>query len=108
MTDAVFAALADPTRRRVIETLAARPSATATALAAELPITRQAVAKHLGALRAAELVSVERLGREVHYRLDPRPLNDATEWIERVGAEWDARLDDLERLIQSRRDRGST
>jgi DNA-binding transcriptional ArsR family regulator len=102
VTDAVFSALADPTRRRVIESLASRPSATATSLAAELPITRQAVAKHLGALRAAELVSVERLGREVHYRLDPRPLDDAAHWIERVGAEWDTRLDDLKRLVESR------
>jgi DNA-binding transcriptional ArsR family regulator len=102
LTDAVFSALADPTRRQVIETLASRPSATATSLAAELPITRQAVAKHLGALRAAELVSVERLGREVHYRLDPRPLNDAASWIERVGEEWDTRLDDLKRLVESR------
>jgi DNA-binding transcriptional ArsR family regulator len=102
LTNAVFSALADPTRRRVIETLASRPSATATSLAAELPITRQAVAKHLGALRAAELVSVERLGREVHYRLDPRPLNDAAGWIEHIGAEWDARLDDLKRLVESR------
>jgi DNA-binding transcriptional ArsR family regulator len=102
VTDAVFTALADPTRRRVIESLASRDSATATALAAELPITRQAVAKHLGALRAAELVSVERLGREVHYRLDPRPLSDAASWIERVGAEWDSRLDDLKRLVESR------
>ena len=102
MTDAVFSALADPTRRQVIETLASRQSATATSLAAELPITRQAVAKHLGALRAAELVSVERLGREVHYRLEPRPLGEAARWIERVGAEWDARLDHLKRLVESR------
>jgi DNA-binding transcriptional ArsR family regulator len=101
MTDAVFSALADPTRRQVIESLASRQSATATSLAAELPITRQAVAKHLGALRAAELVSVERLGREVHYRLDPRPLGDAARWMERVGAEWDTRLDDLKRLVES-------
>ena len=86
MADAVFTALADPTRRRVIESLASRESATATSLAADLPISRQAVAKHLGALRAAELVSVERLGREVHYRLDPRPLNEAASWIESLDA----------------------
>ena len=90
--DAVFQALADPSRRFVIETLAGRGSATATELAAELPVTRQAVAKHLGTLRAAELVEPTRSGREIRYRLRPEPLGDALDWMERVGADWDARL----------------
>jgi ArsR family transcriptional regulator, cadmium/lead-responsive transcriptional repressor len=103
VSDAVFAALADPTRRRVIESLASGETATATGLARELPISRQAVAKHLAALRAAELVSVDRVGRETRYRLQPRPLADAAGWIARVGGEWDSRLGDLERLLAGRK-----
>ncbi|MDX6637898.1 MAG: hypothetical protein QOJ01_1409 [Solirubrobacterales bacterium] len=100
--DAVFAALADPTRRSLLERLSARPSTTATALAAELPITRQAVAKHLALLRGARLVNAERVGRETRYRLDARPLDDAARWIAQVGAEWDGRLAELNRLLSAR------
>ncbi len=97
--DAVFAALADPTRRHLIEALAGSP-ASATRLAADLPISRQAVAKHLAGLRAAQLVQVERSGREALYSLDPRPLGDAADWIERVGSEWDGRLAHLRRALE--------
>ena len=90
--DAVFQALADPHRRFVLETLAGRGSATATELAAALPVTRQAVAKHLGTLRAAELVEPTRTGRETRYRLRTEPLGDALDWMEQVGAQWDERL----------------
>jgi ArsR family transcriptional regulator, cadmium/lead-responsive transcriptional repressor len=100
--DAVFAALADPTRRRVVETLAAGSTVTASALAAELPISRQAVAKHLAQLRRVRLVRTERIGRETRYRLDAAPLTDAAEWIARVGSEWDERLEGLRRLLDSR------
>lgn len=97
--DAVFAALADPTRRSLIETLAVRP-ASATRLAGDLPITRQAVAKHLTGLRLAGIVTVERVGRESLYSLDPEPLGEAAEWITRVGDEWDSRLAKLERALE--------
>jgi DNA-binding transcriptional ArsR family regulator len=96
--DAVFTALADPTRRQMVERLAGG-SATATGLARELPITRQAVAKHLALLRGARLVSSARVGRETRYTLEPRPLSDAARWIARVGGEWDERLGALERLL---------
>jgi DNA-binding transcriptional ArsR family regulator len=99
--DAVFAALADPTRRRMIETLAARGTATATGLARELPITRQAVAKHLAALKRARLVRAARAGREIRYSLDAEPLAGVSEWVELVGAEWDARLGRLRRTLNS-------
>jgi DNA-binding transcriptional ArsR family regulator len=96
----VFDALGDPTRRHLVETLAER-EATATELAAELPVTRQAVAKHLTALREAGLVESRRSGRETLYRLEPAPLNRAAAWIAQVGGAWDARLgrlrDHLER-----------
>ncbi len=96
----VFAALADPTRRRLVETLAARGSASATALAAELPISRQAVAKHLGALGGAGLVRSRRAGRETLYELQPQPLGEAAEWIARIGDEWEDRLARLKRLVE--------
>jgi DNA-binding transcriptional ArsR family regulator len=99
---AVFAALADPTRRHLIEALAAGGSATATGLAAELPISRQAVAKHLGLLGRAGLVSSHRRGRESRFELEPAPLTEAAAWIGAIGAEWDGRLSDLERLLADR------
>lgn len=100
--DAVFAALADPTRRRMVETLARGSTVTASTLAAELPISRQGVAKHLAALRRARLVRARRVGRETRYSLDAEPLGDAARWIAAVGAEWDERLDELRRLLDSR------
>jgi DNA-binding transcriptional ArsR family regulator len=98
---AVFSALADPTRRRLVETLARRP-ATPTSLAAELPMTRQAVSKHLRALGEAGLVSVSRSGRETRYELTPQALGQATSWLAAVGAEWDERLSHLEHTLRDR------
>ncbi len=98
--DAIFTALGDERRREVVELLAVRGSATATELAAELPVTRQAVAKHLASLDDAGLVSMTRSGREARYRLTPEPLADAVGWIERVGARWDARLEALQRHLE--------
>src|SRR6476659_8830204 len=97
--DAVFAALADPTRRRLVERLAGGGTVTASALAGELPISRQAIAKHLGALRRARLVRSKRVGREPRYALDPAALADAASWIASVGAEWDERLASLDALL---------
>jgi DNA-binding transcriptional ArsR family regulator len=95
----VFAALADPTRRRVMLSLSERGPATATRLARDLPVTRQAVAKHLAALQEAGLVAGERVGREHRYRLTPAPLADAVSWMASVGARWDERLDRLRSLV---------
>jgi DNA-binding transcriptional ArsR family regulator len=88
----VFAALSDPNRRYLLDAIASRGDATATELAAELPVTRQAVAKHLTALADAGLVSSSRRGRETRYRLTPEPLTGAMEWMAAVGARWDERL----------------
>jgi DNA-binding transcriptional ArsR family regulator len=88
----VFDALADPNRRYVLEALAQRDTATATELAAEMPVTRQAVAKHLAALNEAGLVESRREGRETRYELTPGPLGAAMDWMAGVGALWDARL----------------
>jgi ArsR family transcriptional regulator, cadmium/lead-responsive transcriptional repressor len=97
--EAVFDALADPTRRRLLSMLGEREAATATELAAELPVTRQAVAKHLAALTEVELVEATRSGREVRYRLTPAPLSGAMAWMAAVGGRWDRRLADLGRQL---------
>ena len=91
-TGRVFDALADPNRRYVVEALAERETATATELAAELPVTRQAVAKHLVALNQAGLVESRRKGRETRYELTPGPLAAAMDWMASVGGQWDGRL----------------
>jgi DNA-binding transcriptional ArsR family regulator len=92
---AVFAALADPTRRAMLRTLRAEPEATASRLAGELPMTRQAVSKHLGALARAGLVQARREGRETRYTLTPAPLAEAMEWMADAGGFWDRRLERL-------------
>lgn len=94
---AVFGALADATRREVLRSLAEQPGLTASHLAGELPMTRQAVAKHLAALAGAGLVQSRREGRETRYTLTPAPLAGAMEWMAAVGAQWDERLERLER-----------
>jgi ArsR family transcriptional regulator, cadmium/lead-responsive transcriptional repressor len=91
----VFTALADPTRRQVVQSMAGRTTVTASALARDLPVTRQAIAKHLALLHEAGLVQAERRGRETHYRLTPAPLTDAAAWMAAVGAQWDDRLEAL-------------
>ncbi len=90
--DAVFDALGDPGRRALVATVAERGTATATELAAELPVTRQAVAKQLGVLAGAGLLQATRVGRETRYAVTPQPLGDAAEWLVEVGARWDERL----------------
>ena len=99
-TDQVFGALADPTRRALLSTIARHPS-TATELAGGLPISRQAVVKHLGALADAGLLERQRAGREVRYRVTPEPLSDAVSWIAHVGAQWDERLGALAQAFEA-------
>ena len=96
---AVFGALADPTRRQLLSAVAAHPETTATELAASLPISRQAVVKHLSALAEAGLLDRARAGREVRYRLTPEPLSDAVSWMAEVGGRWDERLARLTRQL---------
>jgi DNA-binding transcriptional ArsR family regulator len=100
--DALFAALADPTRRAIVVRLVTDGPASATALATEFPISRQAVVKHLQGLEAVGMVGAERAGREVLYRADPAPLAAVVGWLLDAGASWDRRLDRL-RAATSRR-----
>ena len=106
---AVFEALADATRRAVLRDVAERGPVTATELAAELPVTRQAIAKHLAVLREAGLVDHERAGRETRFSARPGPMADASRWLAATGSAWDDRLDRLTaRLEQRARDRQDT
>lgn len=93
--DALFGALADPTRRALVERLVRDGPASATALTASFALTRQGVVKHLQALEAVGLVVPERVGREVRYRATPEPLADAVGWLLDAGAQWDRRIDRL-------------
>jgi DNA-binding transcriptional ArsR family regulator len=89
----VFAALADPTRRRILAALAVGGSATATDLAARLPITRQAIAKHLALLAEAGLVVAEPgERRRVRYRLDSAPMTVAQQFLAALARDWDGPL----------------
>src|SRR5215475_14601990 len=97
--DAVFAALADPTRRRVLRLVAERGPTSATLLERELPVTRQAIVKHLVVLSRAGLVSGQRTGQEVRYALVPEPLDEVSAWIAEIGSRWDDRLARLRQLV---------
>jgi DNA-binding transcriptional ArsR family regulator len=99
--DALWAAVADPTRRRVLDALLERGEATTTTLANGLPVTRQAVAKHLVVLSRVGLVSGQRRGREVRYAIRPERLDAASEEMTRVAAQWDRRLARIKRLAEA-------
>lgn len=96
----VFAALADPTRWQVLDLLGRDGGGTATTLAAQLPVSRVAVVKHLGVLDRAGLVTSERRGREVRYAVQTDGLLRTAHWMTSVAAGWDARLDALKALAE--------
>jgi DNA-binding transcriptional ArsR family regulator len=99
---AVFGALADPTRRLMLETLMRDGSTSVPALTAELPMTRQAIAKHLAVLDGAGLIQRKTGGgREVTYQLCPRALAPAAAWMNAADAAWAGRLDRLKALIEN-------
>ena len=97
--DRVFTALADPTRREVLRLVSERGPASATTLERELPVSRQAVVKHLVVLSRAGLVAGRREGQQVRYTLVPEPLDEAAAWIAAIGARWDERLARLRALL---------
>jgi DNA-binding transcriptional ArsR family regulator len=99
--DALWSAVADPTRRRVLDALLERGEASTTTLAEGLPVTRQAVAKHLAVLDRVGLVAGRRSGREVRYAIRPERLDAAVEAMARVAAQWDRRLVRIKRLAES-------
>jgi DNA-binding transcriptional ArsR family regulator len=97
----VFTALADPTRRRVLELIGERGEETATRLAGELPVSRIAVVKHLGVLDRAGLVESRRQGREVRYSVRVDRLEETARWMSAIAREWDARLARLKRMAEA-------
>jgi ArsR family transcriptional regulator, cadmium/lead-responsive transcriptional repressor len=99
--DELWAAIAEPARRRVLDLLLAHGEATATTLAAELPITRQAVVKHLVVLDRVGLVTGRRQGREVRYAVRPERLDEARRRLAEVAAGWEARLATIKRLAEA-------
>ena len=90
--DDLWSAVGDPTRRRMLDLLLADGAGTATSLSDKLPVTRQAVAKHLVVLDRVGLVHVAPAGRERRYRVDEAQLARAVAQLADVGAAWDARL----------------
>jgi DNA-binding transcriptional ArsR family regulator len=99
--DDLWAAVADPTRRRLLDLLLARGGATATALAEELPVSRQAVAKHLAVLDRNGLVDARREGREVRYTVRPERLEEARKRMADIAAEWEDRLAAIKRIAEA-------
>jgi DNA-binding transcriptional ArsR family regulator len=99
--DELWAALGDPTRLRVLDLLVATGSGTASAIAKELPVTRQAVAKHLAVLERTGLVHAEPVGREVKYNVDEAQFSRARSQFDRVGRAWDARLDRIRSIAEA-------
>ena len=99
--EVLLEAVADTSRRRVLDLILAHGEVTPTALAAELPFTRQAVAKHLAVLDRAGLVESKRTGREVRYSVQPEHLDVAVRAMSRVAARWDARLGAIKRTAEA-------
>jgi len=101
--DDVLAAMADPTRRQLLATLAASGPATATELAAGLPVSRQAIAKHLAVLRSAGLVTRHKDGRDVRFSVRTQGLTHTAGWLAGLATEWEARLTAIKRIAESGR-----
>ena len=99
--DQLWSAVGDPIRRRMLDLLVTEGYGTSTSLAEQLPVTRQAVAKHLAVLDHAGLVHSQREGREARYVVDEAQLARAVSQLVSVGRAWDARLDRIKTLAES-------
>jgi len=97
--DASFAALADPTRRGVLEQLG-RADASITDLAESFRMTLTGMKKHVGVLEEAGLVTTKKIGRVRTCQLGPRRLEEETAWLERYRRRWDERFDELDRVVE--------
>jgi DNA-binding transcriptional ArsR family regulator len=101
VNDDLWSAIGDPTRRRMLDLLLTDGDGTATTLSDQLPVTRQAVAKHLGVLDRVGLVHVTPAGREMRYRVDDAQLARAAAQLAAVGATWDARLRRIKQIAEA-------
>ena len=97
----LFDAVADPTRRQILERLRTSGPLTLSEIAGGFPITRQAVTKHLDALASSGLVRTTHVGRERIHELDPQPLVELQEWLAPYAMEWDRRLDRLHKHLEA-------
>jgi DNA-binding transcriptional ArsR family regulator len=100
-TDALVAAVTEPTRRQMLDLLLERGESTATVLADSLPISRQAVSKHLAVFTRVGLVEGEKTGREVRYRLNVERLDQATRSLGELAATWDQRLMRIKQIAEA-------
>jgi DNA-binding transcriptional ArsR family regulator len=98
---AVFEALADPTRRRVVHELSKDGPLTATQLARRIPVSRQAIAKHFDSLEEAGLAAATRVGRETRFELRTQAFAEAEAWMRAIGAMWDQRLAAFKEYVES-------
>ena len=98
--DELWSAIGDPSRRRLLDLLLAEGAGTPTSLSARLPISRQAVTKHLGVLDRADLVHATPMGRERRYEVDEAQLSRAVRQLNAVGKTWDARLNRIKRIAE--------
>jgi ArsR family transcriptional regulator, cadmium/lead-responsive transcriptional repressor len=98
--DELWSAIGDSTRRRILDLLLATGAGTATSLSEQLPVTRQAVAKHLGVLDRVGLVQVTPAGRERRYRVHEVEIERAVAQLQAVGNTWDARLRRIKQIAE--------
>lgn len=101
INDDLWSAIGDPTRRRMLDLLLATGAGTATSLSEQLPVTRQAVAKHLGVLDHVGLVRATPAGREKRYRVNEAQLGRAVAQLNAVGNTWDARLRRIKQIAEA-------
>jgi predicted transcriptional regulator len=97
----LWSAIGDPTRRQMLDLLLTSSAGTATSLSEELPVTRQAVAKHLAVLDRVGLVHSTPVGREKHYRIDEAQFARAVAQLNAVGSTWDARLRRIKQIAEA-------
>ena len=98
--EVVWQAVADPSRRSLLDLLINKGEASASGLASEVPFSRQAVAKHLAVLEKAQLVSSRRRGREILFSVRPAQVDNAAQMMVDVGTAWDARLQSIKRIAE--------
>lgn len=99
--DGLWSAIGDPTRRRILDLLLVEGHGTATSLSQRMPVTRQAVAKHLTVLDRVGLVRGSPAGREKRYQVDERQFERAVRQLAEVGSAWDARLNRIKRIAEA-------
>src|SRR3981081_1665038 len=102
----MFVALADPTRRNILELLANSGELPATAIYEQFPVSPQAVSQHLKVLREAKLVDMEKRAQKRLYRLNPQTLSQFEAWVQQTKQRWSERFDALDTVLESEKKKG--